>query len=65
MKRFCVAYINYFDNDLRQKIVEADSEKSAVIRAFGLNYAFDEATDLEAAKCNAFNADEMFSVIEI
>lgn len=66
MKQYCVAYISFFDNDLLQTFIWADSEKEAVLKYPGLEHFFTtEDTTIEEAKCNAFDSDCMFSVIEI
>ena len=64
MKKYAVAYILFFDNDLQLKVVEAKGWKEA------LNKAFDNIGDylpdrIEEAKAEAFNGDWMFEVKEI
>jgi hypothetical protein len=67
MKQYCVAYISFHSNELLQEIVWAGSEESAArLSSFDLEYCFPNAsTSLEDAQCLAFDADCMFSVIEI
>ena len=64
--KFCVAYINFFDNDLQQQIVEADGFFEAAIAA-------GHATEEDREFCGAhedmqeyfFNGDSAISVFEI
>lgn len=72
MKKFVVSFVNFFDNDLRNKIVEAENWKEALKI---VNPGQDEKEteefynimpdDYEEAKYFAFNSDWLFDVIEI
>lgn len=59
---FIVAYINFFDHDLKIKIVEAKDWKGAIKKAFDLEF---ESDDLEGAKEDAYNQDRLFEVKEV
>lgn len=66
MSKFCVAYINQFDNILEQHIVEAADWREALNKAKP-GYAEHVACcpDMETAMQEAFNQDWNFHVIEI
>lgn len=59
---FVVTYLNFYDNDLKIKIVKAKDWKEAIKEAFDLEF---ESDDLEGAKEDAFNQDVLFEVLEI
>ncbi len=59
---FIVAFTNFFDNDLKIKIVKAKDWKAAIKDAFNLEF---ESDDLETAKEDAFNQDVLFEVKEV
>lgn len=71
MAKFCVAYINFFDNDLVQEVVEAETWLDALYVAAPDDYdpaMFDDipaSADVEQYKQRAFDCDQMFSVIEL
>lgn len=66
MAKFCVAYINFFENDLQQKIVEASSMFEAVVKA---EFAWSEETknwsDYESMQQHFFDGDSAINVIEL
>ena len=66
MAKFCVAYIDFFDNDLQQKIVEADSMFDAVVTA---GHAKEEDREYclshDDMQDYFFNGDSAISVIEL
>jgi len=64
MKRYAIAYFNFFDNDLQIKIVEADGWRMALDKAFPVLYWVRE-DDLKKAREQAFNSDVLFNVIDI
>ena len=66
MSKFCVAFINSFDNVLEQYIVEAADWREALDKAKP-GYAEHAKTSetMEAAMEVAFNQDWNFHVIEI
>jgi hypothetical protein len=39
MKKYAVAYVNFFDNDLEINIIEAENERDAIVK--GCKYAAD------------------------
>lgn len=66
MAKFCVAYINFFDNDLQQKIVEADSMFDAVVTAeFAQSEETGNWSDYESMQQYFFYGDSAISVIEL
>lgn len=67
MKKYAVAHLNFFDNDLRIKIVEALDWREALIKAFHVMEWVKGAYDwgLEDAKAQAFGQDVLFDVVEI
>lgn len=58
--KWAVAIINFFDNELNQKVVETEDDnwKTALCSAFG-DYS-SLSSDIKEAKEEAFNADFMF-----
>lgn len=67
--KYCTAYINFFDNELKQEIVEASSElealqKSSITKDL-MSTIEPDNHDLEFIKEEAFNQDSMLSVIEV
>lgn len=71
MTKFAVGYMNFFNNNLKVDIVEAENWKEALSNhsAFA-GYSVEENTgwlpdDLETAKSEAFKADFLFDVVEI
>lgn len=69
MKKFCVSYISFYDNELMLEVVQAESETDAVLKAsFGLaEYLKQEGIEqsLEGYKQACFNADSMVNTIEV
>lgn len=74
MKKFAVGMINFFDNDLRIKIVETDGNwKDALKLAYNVTtkdednekYYSAMPDDIEEAKTFTFDGDWMFDVVEI
>jgi hypothetical protein len=67
MKQYCVAFVSFHENDIVQEMVWANSAEDAVKHSsFDLRFCFPEkCTTLEEAKCNAFDADCLFSVVEV
>jgi len=63
-RRFAVAHMNFFDNDLKIKIVDADNWRQAADKAFPSLYWLRE-DDLGKAKEEASNCDILFNVVEI
>ncbi|AUR82885.1 coil containing protein [Vibrio phage 1.029.O._10N.261.55.A7] len=76
MMKYCVALINFFDNDLKQFIVEADNWQEALIKAeqenlepnilcedqVNLILSFDGVED---GKEMYFDQDQLFSIKEL
>lgn len=66
MSKFCVAYINAFDNSLEQYIVDAADWREALNNAKpGYAEHVAHCENMEAAMEEAFNQDWNFHVIEI
>ena len=64
MKKFAVSYINFYDNNLQTKIIEANNWKEALDKSeFFTGLELPE--DFQEAKQEAFNCDSMFEVVEI
>jgi oligoendopeptidase F len=64
LKKYAVAYINFYDNELSIKLTEANNWEEAVNKTFDLFAELGEdcSTDIEEAKRQAFDADFMFEV---
>lgn len=67
MRRFAVAVIMFFDNELKIKIVKAENWKDALKEAFPIEADFVIITgnDILETKRQAFDQDWMFEVIEV
>lgn len=69
MKNFVIAYINFFDNEILMKKVEAENETKAVIEYFTEQYGYDfsEWADvtLDEIQQLCFDYDSMVGVTEI
>ena len=67
MNKYVVAFIDFFSNDLKQELIEAENAREAVLESsFGLDFALeDEDSTFEECKQKAFDADCMFSVIKV
>jgi len=71
--KYAVAYMNFWDNDMKIQIIEADGWKEALSKHTLFNkpeYPEDHdmswiSDEIEDAKMDLFNADMMFDVIEI
>lgn len=67
MKKFVVAYISFFDNNLKQQIVTGTDELSVmqyVMMQNGVDLT-DTPKEIEALKQFAFDCDSMISAIEV
>lgn len=69
MKKFAVAGMSFFDNDLKLEIIEAETWKKALCKHSVFNYENDDLSwlsdDIEMAKNDAIDGDFTFDVIEI
>lgn len=66
MTKFCVAYINFYDNNLQQKMVEANSIFEAVVAAeFAQSEETGNWSDYESMQQYFFDGDSAISVIEL
>lgn len=69
MKNFVIAYINFFDNEILMKKVEAENETKAVIEYLTKQYGYDfsEWADvtLDEIQQLCFDCDSMVGVTEI
>ena len=73
MKRYVFSFISFFDNDLRSKIIEAESKLDALEKGFSdegfeiprdlYEQATCEANKEELLKQEAFNYDAMIEAI--
>lgn len=64
MKKYAVAYMNFFDNDLKIKIVGSLGWRDALIKAFPI-MSWVSSGNLEESKETAFDHDVLFDVVEI
>ncbi len=60
--KFAVAFMDFFENDLKIKIVEADDWREALVKAFEASF---EGETLKEARVAAFNQDYLFNVVEL
>ena len=68
MSRYCVAYISFFNNDLHQKIIEAESEIDALFQTLKISGSDASDADLSTVaelKEFAYECDGMISAIKI
>lgn len=65
MKKFAVGYINFFDNELKINIVEAENWKDALCKGSPMGPDWIESDTMAEAKEKAFDMDSMFDVVEI
>ena len=69
MKKFAVAYINQFDNELLQSVVEAESQLAAGIKYLAEQqdtlWEDEEITSYEQLLDTMYNMDSNISVIEV
>lgn len=67
MKRFAVAYFNFFDNDLKLTIVSAGNWRDALVEAGHIDSAVNDSLpdDYKDAQVEAFNQDWQFAVEEV
>ena len=74
MSRYVIAYISFFDNVLKQRVIRANSEYEALMEA--LNYEWDQDDSYfkelrddcptpEDLKQLAFDSDSMISALKI
>jgi hypothetical protein len=64
MKKFVVAYVNFFDNELIQKVVEAKNEIQAV-KKFEIEMAKNEETKKEIGELFEANYGNPTSITEL
>ena len=69
MKKFAVAYINFFDNELSVVIIEANNWRDALSERMRQLYPDSEPLSLSGSikdeQQNAFDEDWLFDVTEI
>ncbi len=65
MKTFVVAYLDFFDNDLKMKKIEASTDVDAVKKYLGDGWNFPEGATLDDIQNICFNADVCVNVIEV
>ena len=69
MKKFAVAYMNFFDNCLTVRVIESDNWVGALQKRLLEIYPDSEpielSEDIEAEKTNAFNQEWVFDVTEV
>lgn len=63
MKRYAVAFMSFFDNDLQIKFVDAFSKLDAIKNLYP-DY-FNEGLTLEQVKSRFFDADAVIEIKEI
>lgn len=64
MKRYAVAIITFFDNELSLEVVEANGWKEALREVYGYDITY-LPDDIEEAQIEASDSDWMFNVKEI
>lgn len=66
MKKYAIAFISFFDNELSISFVVGSSEASAALN-FLADKAYDmvESEDLHTIKGQCFDADCMIDVVEV
>lgn len=67
MNKYVVAYMNFFDNELKQELIKANDAREAVKNStFGIDcFVQDASIPYEDCVARAFDADCLFSVIKI
>lgn len=68
MPKYCVAYINFYDNIMTQEIVKAKTELDALrtsLEINGYDSSDEKFSSIEEVKQFAFDCDSMVSAIEI
>ena len=68
MTKYCVAWMNFFDNEIHQEVVSAITEKGALFKSQQDTIHLEDEDmkkSLEELKRFAFDCDGMISVIEI
>ena len=67
MRKWAVAYVNSFDNDLTIEIVSADTWSSALLSHSKIGEDMNECigVDLDSTKTNFFDCDALVDVTEI
>lgn len=65
MKTFVVAYLNFFDNDLKVEKVKANTEVEAIKKYLGGEWVFPEGATLNDIQDICFNADTCINAIEV
>jgi hypothetical protein len=63
MKKFVVAYINFFDNELKLNIIEAENWSDAIMKAGYGDYGI--CNSLEETQEHFWNSDALINVLEI
>ena len=64
MNKYVVSHMDFFENELKSEVVEANSYTDAVkASSFDLAWVFEDTDSLEKAKEYAFNSDTVFEVI--
>ena len=70
MPKFAVGWINFFDNDLKIEIIEAETWKEALVHHSSIvpdrtSWADQISDDIEETKEMVFDCDCMFDVVEV
>ena len=72
MNRYVVCYLNFFDNELKSEIIEAESPKQAIANHScitnyddTLEWLMELPDDLESIKEEFFNGDLLIDVVEV
>lgn len=69
MKRYCISWISFYDNQLKSELIGAESEEIALRKAlYNLYEVQDEETEkmnIETLKQFAFDCDGIINAIEI
>lgn len=65
MKKFVIAYVNLYDNELLQEIVEAEDAFHAALSYLQYQKQDTEATTLEELQEELWNSEEQINVLEL
>lgn len=65
MKKWAIAYINFFDNNVVVKVVEVDGNWKDALEVAFPGYAEHVSDDLDEAKSMAFDQEWGFDITEI
>ena len=66
MAKYCVAYVNFYDNEMKQVVVDCESKADApVVAGFATQEERDCWSDYESMERYFFDGDSVIGVMEI